>query len=182
MACKCAYQGDRRTFAGSDASGSGAQHFLPYAKEGCVYQESEKMIYSWFDWTRLLISYLSCSGNLYKRSLMLNHTILPNFQDAKEGGILRLFSCPSDLFNKAASRTSNIDFWRHSTLVLWWFWQVIKHSWEIIGAQAFVLKTWIAVFVDILVSNQGENKWQSTHGKPGKEFHIINHWIHHQKF
>ncbi len=49
-----------------------------YESDGGVNQESEKMLYSNYDWTGLGISQSSDSINHFKRSLVLNHTIVPD--------------------------------------------------------------------------------------------------------
>ncbi len=74
-------------------------------RDASVNQESVKMLYSRYDWTKLVIIYSSCSINHSKRSLALNHTIMPNVQHAKVKDTLRLPSSPSGFFYEWASQT-----------------------------------------------------------------------------
>ena len=150
-----------------------------YAKQGCVYQESENMLNSRFEWTRLGVSYFSWSENPSTRSLVLNHITMPCLQHAKGGDTLRLLCCPSEILSKLASWISTIISNAIQLRFIWRSWHGINLSRENIGAQAFVQKIWSAFLIVMSVWSQDENKLQITNDK---KIHMINYWISHKVF
>ena len=141
----CAKVGELKLFFEQESSKT------TYESEGGVNQESVKMFYSRYDWKMLGISYSSCSINRYKRSLVLNHTIMPNSQHAEVRDTLRLPSCPSDFFNEWASQISTLISKSINWWLQWWSEQGIHEKWNDIGVQANMLKTSSSLFVDIAI-------------------------------
>ncbi len=124
-------------------------------------QASEKMLFARHDWTMLELSHLSYSVNIYKRSLVLNHTIMTNLQHANFRDTLRLFSCPCDFLSKWASQIwtiiiNTIQYWSR---FWWWLRHRRNQQWGNIGAQAIMGKFSSCIFVEFSVWNQGKHKF-----------------------
>ena len=147
----CAKFGELKLFFDQESSKT------TYESEGGVNQESVKMFYSRYDWKMLGISYSSWSINHYKRSLVLNQTIMPNLQHAKVRDTSRLSSCPSDLFDELVSQMSTIISKDTKWWLQWWSGHGIDERWKDIGAEANMRITSSSLCVDISVWNQEKN-------------------------